>query len=80
MLKMLVLKMLENKQKAKEKQCIAITYHKYKLSLFGTEDTKQTKSFIFIVVLQTKQDWKVQKKKKKEGKKVKRIQFYYGIR
>ena len=69
MLKMLVLKMLENKQKAKEKQCIAITYHKYKLSLFGTEDTKQTKSFIFIVVLQTKQDWKVQKKKKKRRKK-----------
>ena len=56
MLKMLVLKMLMLK---KRNQCIAIIYYKYKLSLFGRGDTKQTKSLIFIVVPQAEQVPKV---------------------
>ena len=50
MLKMLMLKMLKRKQKTKQKQCVAITYYKCKLSLFGRDDTEQAKRFIFILV------------------------------
>ena len=39
MLKMLVLKMLK-KSNTKQKQCILITYYKFKLSLLGRDDTK----------------------------------------
>ena len=60
MLKMLVLKMLRKKHKTKK--CIAITYYKCKLSLFGRDDTKRAKSLIFAVVPQAKQGPKVQKK------------------
>ena len=42
MLKMLVLKMVKK----------YINMYKYKLSLFGRDDTKQAKSLIFIVVSQ----------------------------
>ena len=52
MLKMLVLKMV-NKY---------INVYKYKLSHFVRDDTKQTKSLIFIVVPQVQQFPKVQKK------------------
>ena len=54
MLKLLVLKMVKK----------YISIHKYKLSLFGWDDTKQAKSLIFIVVSQVEQFPKVQKKKK----------------
>ena len=54
MLKMLVLKMVKK----------YINIYKYKLSLFGRDDTKQAKSLIFIVVPQVEQFPKVQKKKK----------------
>ena len=37
---------------------------KYKLSLFGRDDTKQAKSLIFIVVPQVEQFPKVQKKRR----------------
>ena len=40
MLKMLMLK---------KKQCVAIIYYKWKLSLSGKDDTKQAKSLIFTV-------------------------------
>ena len=53
MLKMLVLKMVKK----------YINIYKYKLSLFGRDDTKQAKSLIFIVVPQVEQFPKVQKKK-----------------
>ena len=52
-LKMLVLKMVKK----------YINIYKYKLSLFGRDDTKQAKSLIFIVVPQVEQFPKVQKKK-----------------
>ena len=52
MLKMLVLKMVKK----------YINIYKYKLSLFGRDDTKQAKSLIFIVVPQVQQFPKVQKK------------------
>ena len=52
MLKMLVLKMVKK----------YINIYKYKLSLFGRDDTKQAKSLIFIVVHQVEQFPKVQKK------------------
>ena len=39
-----------------------INIYKYKLSLFGRDDTKQAKSLIFIVVPQVEQFPKVQKK------------------
>ena len=52
MLKMLVLKMVKK----------YINIYKYELSLFGRDDTKQVKSFIFIVVPQVEQFPKVQKK------------------
>ena len=52
MLKMLVLKMVKK----------YINIYKYKLSLFGRDDTKQAKSLIFIVVPQVEQFPKVQKK------------------
>ena len=52
MLKMLVLKMI--------KKCINM--YKCELSLFGRDETKQTKSLIFIVVPQVEQFPKVQKK------------------
>ena len=61
MLKMLVLKMLKLKKN-----------YKWKLSLFGRDDTKQAKSLIFIVVPQVEHVPKVtpppppQKKKKKK--------------
>ena len=55
MLKMLVLKMVKK----------YINIYKYKLSLFGRDDTKQAKSLIFIVVPQLEQFPKVQKKQKK---------------
>ena len=48
----------------KKKQCIAIIYYKWKLNLFGRDDTKQAKSLIFIVVPQAEQVPKVQKKKR----------------
>ena len=38
--------------------------YKYKLSLFGRDDTKQAKRLIFIVVPQAEKFPKVQKKKK----------------
>ena len=53
MLKMLALKMVKK----------YINIYKYKLSLFGRNDTKQAKSLIFIVVPQVEQFPKVQKKK-----------------
>ena len=53
MLKMLVLKMVKK----------YINIYKYKLSVFGRDDTKQAKSLIFIVVPQVEQFPKVQKKK-----------------
>ena len=53
MLKMLVLKMVKK----------YINIYKFKLSLFGRDDTKQAKSLIFIVVPQVEQLPKVQKKK-----------------
>ena len=53
MLKMLVLKIVKK----------YISIYKYKLSLFGWDDTKQAKSLIFIVVSQVEQFPKVQKKK-----------------
>ena len=53
MLKMLVLKMVTK----------YMNIYKYKLSLFGRDDTKQAKSLIFIVVPQVEQFPKVQKKK-----------------
>ena len=52
-LKMLVLKMVKK----------YMNIYKYKLSLFGRDDTKQAKSLIFIVVPQVEQFPKVQKKK-----------------
>ena len=55
MLKMLVLKMVKK----------YINIYKYKLSLFGRDDTKQAKSLIFIVVPQVEQFPKVQIKKKR---------------
>ena len=45
-----------------------INIYKYKLSLFGRDDTKQAKSLIFIVVPQVEQFRKVQKKKKQNIK------------
>ena len=53
MLKILVLKIVKK----------YINIYKYKLSLFGRDDTKQAKSLIFIVVPQVEQFPKVQKKK-----------------
>ena len=53
--KMLVLKMVKK----------YINIYKYKLSLFGWDDTKQAKSLIFNVAPQVEQFPKVQKKKKK---------------
>ena len=40
-----------------------INRYKYKMSLFGRNDTKQAKRLIFIVVPQAEQFPKVQKKK-----------------
>ena len=54
MLKMLVLKMVTK----------YMNIYKYKLSLFGRDDTKQAKSLIFIVVPQVEQFPKVQKKRR----------------
>ena len=51
MLKMLELKMVKQ----------YLNNYKYKLSLFGRNDTKQGKSLIFIVVLQVEQFPKAQK-------------------
>ena len=51
-LKMLVLKMVKK----------YINVCKYKLSIFGRDDTKQAKSLIFIAVPQVEQFPKVQKK------------------
>ena len=55
MLKLLLLKMVKK----------YISIYKYKLSLFGRDETKQAKSLIFIVVPQVEQLPKVKKKKKK---------------
>ena len=55
MLKILVLKMVKKD----------INIYKYKLSLFGREDTKQAKSLVFIVVTKVEQFPKVQKILKK---------------
>ena len=52
MLKMLVLKMVKK----------YINVCKYKLSIFGRDDTKQAKSLIFIAVPQVELFPKVQKK------------------
>ena len=54
MLKMLVLKMVKK----------YINIYKYELSLFDRDDTKQAKSFIFIVVPQVEQFPKKKQKKK----------------
>ena len=51
MLKILVLKMVKKD----------INIYKYKLSLFGRNDTKQAKSLVFIVVTKVEQFPKVQK-------------------
>ena len=37
------------------KKSLAIIYYKQKLSLFGSDDTKQAKNLIFIVVSQAEQ-------------------------
>ena len=55
MFKMLVLKTVKK----------YINIYKYKLSLFGGDDTKQAKSLIFIVVPQIEQFPKVKKKRKR---------------
>ena len=55
MLKLLVLKMVKK----------YISIHKYKLSLFGWDDTKQAKSLMFNVVPQVEKFPKKKKKKKK---------------
>ena len=55
-----MLKLLKLKKK---KQFITIISDKLKLSLFGRDDTRQTKVIIFTVVSQAKQVPKVQKKK-----------------
>ena len=47
----------------KKKQFITIISDKLKLSLFGRDDTRQTKVIIFTVVSQAEQVPKVQKKK-----------------
>ena len=49
MLKMLVLKMVKK----------YINIYKYKLSLFGRDDTRQAKSLIFIVVSKVEQKKKL---------------------
>ena len=54
MLKMLVLKMVKK----------YINIYKYELSLFDRDDTKQAKSFIFIVVPQVEQFPKKKQKTK----------------
>ena len=56
MLEMLVLKMVRK----------YINTYKYKLTLFGRDDTKQAKSLIFIVVPQVEQFQKTQVQKKKD--------------
>ena len=56
MLKLLVLKMVKK----------YISIHKYKLSLFGWDDTKQAKSLMFNVVPQVEKFPKKKKKKKKK--------------
>ena len=58
MLKMLVLKLFKK----------YINIYKYKLSIFRTDDTKQAKNLIFIVVPQVEQFPKEIKKKKKKRK------------
>ena len=45
---------------------MAVIYYKCKLSFFGKDDTRQAKNLIFIVVPQTEQVPKVQKKQLKE--------------
>ena len=55
MLKMLVLKIVKK----------YISIYKYKLSLFGWDDTKQAKSLMFNVVPQVEKFPKKKKKKKK---------------
>ena len=55
-----MLKLLKLKKK---KQFITIISDKLKLSLFGRDDTRQTKVIIFTVVSQAEQVPKVQKKK-----------------
>ena len=57
---MLMLKMLKMLMLKKY-----INIYKYKLSLFGRDDTKKAKTLIFIAVPQVEQFPKVQKKKKK---------------
>ena len=44
-----------------------INIYKYKLSLFGRDDTKQATSLTFIVVPQAEQFQKVQSTKKRKG-------------
>ena len=56
MLKMLVLKMVKK----------YINIYKYKLNVFGRDDTKQAKSLIFNVVRQVEQFPKVQQRKKRK--------------
>ena len=60
MLKMLVLKIVKK----------YINIYKYKLSLFGRNNTKQAKRLIFIVVPHIEQFPKVQKKQKQKQKDV----------
>ena len=56
MLKMLVLKMVKK----------YINIYKYKLNVFGRDDTKQAKTLIFNVVRQVEQFPKVQQRKKRK--------------
>ena len=66
MLKMLVLKIVKK----------YINIYKYKLSLFGRNNTKQAKRLIFIVVPHIEQFPKVQKKQKKNKKMLDVVRTY----
>ena len=61
MLKILVF-YYKNKQTKNKKQYIGIIYHERKLSLFGSGHTRQAKTLIFTVFLQTEQLLKVKKR------------------
>ena len=62
---------MQKKYDANVKKCLLkmvknyVNIHKYELSRFGGDDTKQTKSLIFIVVPQVEQFPKVIKEKKR---------------
>ena len=73
---MVVLKMLILKKK-KKKSCIAIIYHKWKLSPFGRDDTKQGKILISLWSLKQK---KLQMHKKNKTNKLKEMLCYVMLR